>query len=157
MPDLYNSATNGVEARVDPGAAASDIISLNLRWTIPRCNGRSISGNRGMTHPPDTGRLTAILPCNDLDASERFYNRLGFTRPDEERPPPGEPDAYRMLSNGKGGFLHLTERSRAGSCRAGTRSVFICTTRMSTPWHANSGAKRWGSAVRKSSPGVCTN
>lgn len=23
--------------------------------------------------------LTAILPCNDLDASEAFYNRLGFT------------------------------------------------------------------------------
>jgi len=26
--------------------------------------------------------LIAILPCNDLDASEAFYNRLGFTRPD---------------------------------------------------------------------------
>ena len=23
--------------------------------------------------------LTAILPCNDLDASEAFYARLGFT------------------------------------------------------------------------------
>jgi hypothetical protein len=24
--------------------------------------------------------LTAILPCNDLDASEAFYARLGFSR-----------------------------------------------------------------------------
>jgi hypothetical protein len=44
--------------------------------------------------------LIAILPCNDLDASERFYNQLGFTRPDNRRPAPGEPDTYRMLSNG---------------------------------------------------------
>jgi hypothetical protein len=49
--------------------------------------------------------LTAILPCNDLDASEAFYNRLGFTRP------PGESgdDTYRMLSDGKGATLHLTD------------------------------------------------
>ncbi len=52
-------------------------------------------------------RLTAILPCNDLDASEAFYNRLGFTRPD--RPPPGEEDTYRILADGQGGHLHLTD------------------------------------------------
>ncbi len=57
--------------------------------------------------PPKT--LTAILPCNDLDASEAFYNRLGFSRPDEDRPEPGEEDSYRMLSNGEGGHLHLTD------------------------------------------------
>ena len=56
-----------------------------------------------------THRLTAILPCNDLDASEAFYNRLGFSRPDEEKPPAGEEDSYRMLSDGLGGFIHLTE------------------------------------------------
>jgi len=28
--------------------------------------------------------LIAILPCNDLDASEAFYNRLGFARPESE-------------------------------------------------------------------------
>jgi predicted lactoylglutathione lyase len=55
-----------------------------------------------------THRLTAILPCNDLDASEAFYNRLGFSRPDVDRPASGE-DGYRMLSDGDGGFLHLTE------------------------------------------------
>ena len=25
-------------------------------------------------------RLTAILPCNDLDATEVFFGRLGFVR-----------------------------------------------------------------------------
>ncbi len=56
-----------------------------------------------------SGALTAILPCNDLDASERFYNRLGFARPASEKPAPGEEDTYRMLANGRGGFLHLTD------------------------------------------------
>ena len=56
-----------------------------------------------------SGALIAILPCNDLDASERFYARLGFARPDSERPGPGQPDTYRMLSNGKGGHLDLTD------------------------------------------------
>src|SRR5262245_52355374 len=57
--------------------------------------------------PTPSGALVAILPCNDLDASERFYARLGFTRPDDEKP--AHDDTYRMLSNGKGGFLHLTD------------------------------------------------
>ena len=47
-------------------------------------------------------RLTAIVPCNDLDACEAFYARLGFTRP------AGSDDAYRILADGKGGHLHLT-------------------------------------------------
>lgn len=53
--------------------------------------------------------LTAILPCNDLDASEAFYNRLGFSRPDADRPAPGQEDSYRMLADGLGGQLHLTD------------------------------------------------
>lgn len=44
--------------------------------------------------------LTAILPCNNLDASEAFYARLGFARSS------GDGD-YRILSNGCGGELHL--------------------------------------------------
>jgi catechol 2,3-dioxygenase-like lactoylglutathione lyase family enzyme len=48
-----------------------------------------------------THTLTAILPCNDLDASEAFYARLGFVRGD------GGDGDYRMLSDGKGGELHL--------------------------------------------------
>src|ERR1700722_12485154 len=56
-----------------------------------------------------THRLVAILPCNDLDASEAFYNRLGFARPPSETPAPAWADSYRMLSDGAGGSLHLTD------------------------------------------------
>ncbi len=62
-----------------------------------------------MTSATPSGVLTAILPCNNLDVSERFYNRLGFARPDTERPASREADTYRILSNGKGGYLHLTD------------------------------------------------
>ena len=51
----------------------------------------------------ESGTVIAILPCNDLDASERFYGRLGFMR--VEGRPPEELETYRMLSNGKGGFI----------------------------------------------------
>jgi catechol 2,3-dioxygenase-like lactoylglutathione lyase family enzyme len=50
-------------------------------------------------------RLTAILPCNDLDASEAFYNRLGFFQDAASK---DEHDGYRMLSDGRGGDIHLT-------------------------------------------------
>ena len=30
-------------------------------------------------------RLTAILPCNDLDAAEVFFTRLGFMREKQVR------------------------------------------------------------------------
>lgn len=46
-------------------------------------------------------RLTAILPCSDLDVAEAFFARLGFSRDD------GSPDEYRMLSDGAGGAVHL--------------------------------------------------
>ena len=46
-------------------------------------------------------RLTAILPCNDLEQARAFFERLGFSR--EEGP-----DDYRMLSDGLGGYIHLT-------------------------------------------------
>jgi catechol 2,3-dioxygenase-like lactoylglutathione lyase family enzyme len=62
-----------------------------------------------MTSFAPSGVLTAMLPCNDLDVSERFYGRLGFVRSDLGRPAPGEPDTYRLLSNGSGGYLHLTD------------------------------------------------
>jgi catechol 2,3-dioxygenase-like lactoylglutathione lyase family enzyme len=62
-----------------------------------------------MTSSTPSGVMTAILPCNDLDASERFYHRLGFARSDRQRPGAGEADTYRLLSNGKGGYLHLTD------------------------------------------------
>jgi catechol 2,3-dioxygenase-like lactoylglutathione lyase family enzyme len=60
-----------------------------------------------MENENDRG-LSAILPCNDLNASEAFYNRLGFTRPEEGRPADPAEDEYRILSDGKGAYLHLT-------------------------------------------------
>jgi hypothetical protein len=45
-------------------------------------------------------RLTAILLCNNLD-QQAFFERLGFSREES-------PDGYRMLSDGLGGYVHLT-------------------------------------------------
>jgi len=47
-------------------------------------------------------RLIAVLPCNDLDRAQAFFERLGFTRSES-------PDDYRMLSDGRGGEIHLNE------------------------------------------------
>lgn len=49
--------------------------------------------------------LTAIVPCTDLDASEEFYGRLGFSRSQSEYP---ADDNYRMLDDGRGAAVHLT-------------------------------------------------
>jgi hypothetical protein len=49
------------------------------------------------------------LPCNDLDASETFYRRLGFIRPDNDRPAVGDEDSYRILHDENGAGLHLTQ------------------------------------------------
>ena len=60
-----------------------------------------------MTNAPSSGTLVTILPCNDLDASECFYNRLGFVRRAESE----DPD-YRILSNRTGRHLHLTRAEK---------------------------------------------
>jgi hypothetical protein len=51
-----------------------------------------------------THSLVAVIPCNNLDVSEAFYARLGFTQRLGER----RYDDYRMLSDGQGGEIHLT-------------------------------------------------
>jgi len=50
----------------------------------------------------EPSRVTAIIPCNDLDAAEAWWSRLGFTRPADQ----GHDD-YRLLSDGEGGEVHL--------------------------------------------------
>ena len=57
-------------------------------------------------------RLTAILPCNDPDAAQAFFERLGF------KLEPGSVDEYRLLSDGVGGFVHLN-RAVEGWLKAG--------------------------------------
>ncbi len=51
-----------------------------------------------------TTSMTPIVPCNDLDASEAFYNRLGFFQDADTDDPHGE---YRILGDGHGAFVHL--------------------------------------------------
>ena len=46
--------------------------------------------------------VTAIVPCNDVDAGEAWWGRLGFARPADQAF-----DQYRMLSDGAGGCVHL--------------------------------------------------
>jgi catechol 2,3-dioxygenase-like lactoylglutathione lyase family enzyme len=52
--------------------------------------------------------MVAMLPCNNLDASEAFYNRLGFSRVARDDGPREWEDDYRILTDGKGSELHLT-------------------------------------------------
>ncbi|MCV7258502.1 hypothetical protein [Mycobacterium shimoidei] len=75
--------------------------------------------------------LTAIVPCTDLDASEEFYGRLGFSRSQSEYP---ADDHYRMLDDGRGAAVHLT------------RAVDELTARVADAIIANSGpeVKPWG-------------
>lgn len=49
----------------------------------------------------ETHRATAIVPSDDLDASEAFYRKLGFQVESDY----GD---YRILADGKGWHLHLT-------------------------------------------------
>lgn len=53
----------------------------------------------------ETRRVTAVIPCNDLAASEAFYGLLGFRR---------DPDGvdygdYIILSDDGGADIHLTK------------------------------------------------
>ena len=52
---------------------------------------------------PDLPRITAIVPCNDLDAAEAWWRQLGFTRPANQ-----DYDGYRMLLDEAGAEVHLS-------------------------------------------------
>ncbi|MBA3942779.1 MAG: glyoxalase [Sphingopyxis sp.] len=54
----------------------------------------------------DTPRhhIAAILPCSDLDASTAFYAKLGLSVVSDY-------GSYRLLADGKGWQLHLTNES----------------------------------------------
>ncbi|MEA3100698.1 hypothetical protein [Caballeronia mineralivorans] len=49
-----------------------------------------------------TSRVAAVIPCNDLDSAEAWWNRLGFSRPIDQGY-----DDYRMLSDHLGSEIHL--------------------------------------------------
>ena len=65
-------------------------------------------------------RLTAILPCNDLEQAQAFFERLGFSREQS-------PDDYRILSDGLGGYVHLAPANE-GCLRAQTAVQAIGST-----------------------------
>jgi hypothetical protein len=74
--------------------------SLSKRTTDARW--RTLLAYLGVLFMPLTHTLTAILPSTNLDASQAFYARLGFTVQTDY------PPNYRILSDGKGASLHLT-------------------------------------------------
>ena len=57
-----------------------------------------------MTDAP-THHIAAILPCSDLEASTAFYERLGLSVVSDH-------GTYRLLEDGKGWRLHLTNESQ---------------------------------------------
>ncbi|MGN6269049.1 MAG: glyoxalase [Sphingomonas sp.] len=70
--------------------------------------------------------LTAIVACNDLDAAEAWWNRLGFARPADQGY-----DDYRMLSDGDGCDIHLN-KAVEGWVVPGRNpfGVYLCTPRV---------------------------
>jgi len=51
--------------------------------------------------------LVSILPCTDIEASTAFYARIGLGLQSDY-------GTYRILADGKGGFLHLSTESPDG-------------------------------------------
>lgn len=72
-----------------------------------------------------TPRLVAIVPCNDVDAAEAWWNRLGFTRPADQGF-----DDYRMLADAEGSEVHL-QPAVPGWLEAGRNpfGVYLYTSR----------------------------
>jgi len=56
---------------------------------------------------PCRRRLTAVLPCNNLDVAESFFTRLGFMRTEENKA--AGYDTHRILVNEDGEDIHLTD------------------------------------------------
>jgi catechol 2,3-dioxygenase-like lactoylglutathione lyase family enzyme len=54
----------------------------------------------GKGKPMSAHHAVTIIPCGDLDASEPFYRRLGFTVESDY-------GNYRILADGRGWHLHL--------------------------------------------------
>ncbi|WP_174280617.1 glyoxalase [Sphingomonas bacterium] len=74
----------------------------------------------------DQPRVVAIVPCNDIDAAEAWWNRLGFARPPEQ-----DGGDYRMLADADGAELHL-QRAVPGWVEAGRNpfGVYLYTRRV---------------------------
>jgi catechol 2,3-dioxygenase-like lactoylglutathione lyase family enzyme len=60
-----------------------------------------------MTLPKPTHCAVAIVPCSDLDASQTFYERLGFAATSIY-----DAHGYRILHDSLGASVHLTRVDR---------------------------------------------
>ncbi len=60
-----------------------------------------------MTDAPPPHSIVAILPCTDIDASTAFYEKLGLSVV-------GDYGSYRLLDDGNGWQLHLTNETPEG-------------------------------------------
>jgi hypothetical protein len=88
------------------------------------------------------------LPCNDLDAAQAFFERLGTLGP-------GSLDDYRMLSDGLGGHLHLN-RAVEGWLMPGRNPFGLYLYREDVDGAAAAFAGEFV-AKPKDRPGACTN
>ena len=81
-----------------------------------------------MMSDPERQSATPIIPCNDPDAAEAWWNRLGFRRPEGQ-----DYGDYRMLSDGAGCEVHLT-RAVEGWVTPGRNpfGVYVYTRRVDT-------------------------
>ena len=73
-----------------------------------------------------SGAAIAIVPCNDVDAAEAWWNRLGFFGPADQAN-----DDYRMLTDSAGSEVHL-QAAVAGWLKPGRNPfcVYVRTTRV---------------------------
>ncbi len=130
------SAHEGWVATADPEAADRLLTSVgaltlaaahlvNWRWRH-RGGGHKLLG---MTDAPRHQSIAAILPCSDLDASTAFYMKLGLSVVSDY-------GTYRLLEDGKGWQLHLTNESGPDLARARPRilSASISIPKASTNW-----------------------
>ena len=86
-----------------------------------------------------------IIPSNDLDATQAFYERLGFGLTSNYAA-----HGYRILHNGAGASVHLT-RTEAGWIPSAMPMASIFTRRTSMSWPRNS------AAGRRPARGACAN
>ena len=73
-----------------------------------------------------TCTATPIIPCNDINAAERWWSKLGFARPADQ-----DYGDYRMLSDGEGAEVHL-QAAAAGWLVPGRNpfGVYLYTPRL---------------------------
>lgn len=89
--------TAGRPGRVQPATISFPTSAIFVAWTMLRAGIDSAASGGTAVQPS----LIAILPCNNLDRSQAFFERLGFKVED------GSLADYRMMADGLGGQIHL--------------------------------------------------